>query len=99
MSKIKQFFSWLLRGLRETAANAPKYDWQRMAKQDKSKYAPDLIPASHIMEVVKFSRETGEYVGMRLMSHGDFKIMVRQSGFRYQEYQKGVSQYHLKDKL
>ena len=69
-----------------------------MAKQDKSKYAPDLIPASHIMEVVKYNRQTGEYVGMKLMNHGDFKNMVKQKGYRYQEYQKGYSQFHLKDK-
>ena len=67
-----------------------------MAKQN---YTPDLIPASHIMEVVKFSKETGEYVGMKLMPHGDFKNMVKQKLFRYQEFQKGFSQYHLKDKL
>ena len=67
-----------------------------MAKQDKSKYAPDLIPASAIMEVVKYNKMTGEFVGMKLMNHGDFKSMVRQKGFRYQEFQKGVSQYHLK---
>jgi len=69
-----------------------------MAKQDKSKYAPDLIPASHIMEVVKFKKDSGQYVGMKLMSHNDFKSMEKQSGYRYQEYQKGFSQY-LKDKL
>lgn len=69
-----------------------------MAKQDKSKYAPDLIPASHIMEVVKYNKKTGEFVGMKLMSHGDFKNMVKQADSRYQEFQKGYSQYHLKDK-
>jgi hypothetical protein len=67
-----------------------------MAKQN---YTPDLIPASTIMEVVKFKRDTGEYVGMKLMQHSEFKNMVKQSGFRYQEFQKGFSQYHLKDKL
>ena len=70
-----------------------------MAKQDKSKYIPDLIPASAIMEVVKYNQKTGEYVGMKLMPHGDFKNMVKQSGYRYQEFQKGVSQFHLKSKL
>lgn len=69
-----------------------------MAKQDKSKYAPDLIPASHITEVVKYNKKTGEFIGMKLMSHGDFKNMVKQSDSRYQEFQKGFSQYHLKDK-
>lgn len=64
-----------------------------MAKQDKSKYLPDLIPASTIMEVVKYRLDTGEYVGMKLMSHGDFKNMEKQAGFRYQEFQKGYSQY------
>lgn len=69
-----------------------------MAKQDKSKYAPDLIPASHIMEVVKYNKKTGEYIGTKEMSHGDFKNMVKQKGFRYQEFAKNFSQYHLKDK-
>jgi len=68
-----------------------------MAKQDKSKYAPDLIPASHIMEVVKYNSKTGEFVGMKLMTHGDFKNMAKQKGFRYQEFQKNFSKY--KDKL
>lgn len=67
-----------------------------MAKQDKSKYAPDLIPASVMMEVVKYKARSGEFVGMKVMNHGDFKSMVKQKGFRYQEFQKGVSQYHLK---
>ena len=69
-----------------------------MAKQDKSKYAPDLIPASHIMEVVKYNRKTGEFVGMKKMAHSDFKNMVKQSDSRYQEYQLGFSQFHLNDK-
>lgn len=65
-----------------------------MAKQN---YTPDLIPANAIMEVVKYSKKTGEFIGMKLMSHGDFKNMVKQKGFRYQEFQKNFSQY--KDKL
>jgi hypothetical protein len=67
-----------------------------MAKQDKSKYLPDLIPASAIMDVVKYDIKTGGYVGMKTMSHGDFKSMEKQKGFRYQEFQKGYAQYHLK---
>ena len=70
-----------------------------MAKQDAKKYAPDLIPAGTIMEVVKYNSKNGEFVGMKLMSHGDFKNMVKQKGFRYQEFAKGFSMYHLKDKL
>jgi len=70
-----------------------------MAKQDIKKYIPDLIPASHIMEVVKYNKKTGEYIGTKEMSHGDFKNMVKQKGYRYQEFQKGASQYHLKEKL
>jgi len=66
-----------------------------MAKQN---YTPDLIPASAIMEVVKYNIRTGEFIGMKLMSHGDFKNMVKQKGYRYQEFQKGASQYHLKEK-
>lgn len=64
-----------------------------MAKQN---YTPDLIPANTIMEVVKYNQKTGEFVGMKLMSHGDFKSMVKQKGFRYQEFQKGASQFNLK---
>ena len=63
-----------------------------MAKQN---YTPDLIPASHIMEVVKYNKKTGEFIGMKLMSHGDFKNMVKQKGFRYQEFQKGFAQYKI----
>jgi len=48
------------------------------------------------MEVVKFNSKTGEFIGLKLMSHGDFKNMVRQKGFRYQEYQKGFSQFNIK---
>jgi len=77
------------------------YQWAAykalMAKQDTKKYAPDLIPASHIMEVVKYNQKTGEYIGTKIMSHGDFKNMEKQKGFRYQEFQKNFSQY--KDKL
>lgn len=69
-----------------------------MAKQDKSKYAPDLIPASAIMEVVKYDQKTGEYIGTKEMSHGDFKNMVKQKGYRYQEFLRGFSQYHLNNK-
>jgi len=67
-----------------------------MAKQDTKKYIPDLLPAGTIVEVVKYNIRTGEFIGMKLMSHGDFKNMVKQKGFRYQEFQKNFSQY--KDK-
>lgn len=70
-----------------------------MVKQDTKKYIPDLLPAGTIVEVVKYNKKTGEFIGMKLMSHGDFKNMVKQKGFRYQEFQKGVSQFHLKSKL
>ena len=69
-----------------------------MAKQDTKKYIPDLLPAGTIMEVVKYNQKTGEYIGTKTMSHGDFKNMVKQKGFRYQEFAKGFSQYHLKGK-
>jgi hypothetical protein len=64
-----------------------------MATPDKKKYLPDLISPSAIIEVVKFNSRTGEFVGLKLMSHGDFKKMDRQKGFRYQEFQKGFSSY------
>lgn len=65
-----------------------------MATPDKKKYLPDLISPSAIMEVVKFNSKTGEFVGLKLMTHGDFKKMERQKGFRYQEYMKGFSQFN-----
>lgn len=65
-----------------------------MAKQDTKKYLPDLIPINAIMEVVKFNSKTGEFIGLKLMSHGDFKNMVKQKGFRYQEFQRGYSQFN-----
>jgi hypothetical protein len=67
-----------------------------MAKQDTKKYLPDLIPPTTMMDVVKFNSRTGEFVGLKLMSHGDFKKMDRQKGFRYQEFQKGFSQFKKK---
>jgi len=66
-----------------------------MAKQDTKKYIPDLLPLGTIVEVVKYNIKTNEFIGMKLMSHGDFKNMVKQKGFRYQEFQKGFSQYKL----
>ena len=66
-----------------------------MDKQ-KPTFTTDLIPNNEIMEVCKFERQSGKFVGMKLMSHGDFKVMKWQSGFRYQEYQKGYS--HFKNK-
>jgi len=62
-----------------------------MANPNKKKYLPDLIPNTTMMDVVKYKMRTGEFVGMKLMTHGDFKNMVKQKGFRYQEFQKGFS--------
>lgn len=67
-----------------------------MAKQNAKKYTPDLIPPTALMDVVKFNSRTGEFVGMKVMPHGEFKSMVKQKGFRYQEYQKGFSSFNLK---
>ena len=64
-----------------------------MAGPDKKKYIPDLLPAGTIVEVVKYNQKTGEYIGTKEMSHGDFKNMAKQKGFRYQEFQKGFSKY------
>lgn len=65
-----------------------------MAKQQAvKKYVPDLLPPGTMVEVVKFNSKTGEFVGLKLMSHGDFKKMERQKGYRYQEYQKGFSSF------
>ena len=65
-----------------------------MAAPDKKKYIPDLLPPGTIVEVAKFDRVTGELIGLKVMSHGDFKSMVKQKGFRYQEYQKGLSSFN-----
>lgn len=70
-----------------------------MAVPDKNKYIPDLLPPGTIVEVAKFDRETGEFIGLKVMSHGDFKKMEKQKGYRYQEYQKGFSKYHLKHEV
>lgn len=64
-----------------------------MAQPDKKKYIPDLLPAGTIVEVVKYDIKTGEYVGAKLMTHGEAKKMEKQVGFRYQEFQKNFSQY------
>lgn len=70
-----------------------------MAKVDNRKFIPDLLPPGTIVEVAKFDRETGEFIGLKVMSHGDFKKMEKQKGYRYQEYQKGFSKYHLKHEV
>ena len=59
----------------------------------KPTFTTDLIPNSVIMEVCKFEQKSGKFVGMKLMSLGDFKSMEKQKGFRYQEYQKGYSMF------
>lgn len=69
-----------------------------MAKQDKSKYAPDLIPASAEVEVVKINILNMEFVGMKIMEYSEYKNMNKQKGFIYRCFQKGYSQFHLKDK-
>ena len=61
-----------------------------MAKQT---FTPDLIQDNVIMEVCKFEQKTGQFVGMKEMTHGAFKAMEKQKGFRYQEYEKGYSQF------
>ena len=65
-----------------------------MAAPDKKKYIPDLLPPGTIVEVAKFDRETGEFIGLKVMSHGDFKSKKKKKGFRYQEYQKGLSSFN-----
>ena len=59
----------------------------------KPTFTSDFIIDSEIMEVCKFEQASGKFVGMKLMSHGDFKSMKKQKYFRYQEYQKGYSQF------
>lgn len=62
----------------------------------KPTFTTDLIPNNTIMEVCKFEKKTGKFVGMKIMSHGDFKNMEKQLGFRYQEFQKRYSQFKIK---
>jgi hypothetical protein len=51
-----------------------------------------------MMDVVKYKMRTGEFVGMKVMSHAEFKSMEKQPSFRYQEFQKDlVSTKKLKD--
>jgi len=57
------------------------------------KHITDFIQPDSIMEVVKYRIRSGEFVGMRIMTHSNFKNMEKQKGFRYQEFQKGFSQY------
>jgi len=64
-----------------------------MANPDKKKYFPDLIPPGTMMDVVKYKSRSGEFVGMKVMSHGDFKKLEKQRGYRYQEFQLGFSKY------
>lgn len=65
-----------------------------MAKQDNRKYVPDLLPPGTIVEVIR--RDAEGNVVMKEMTHGDFKKMEKQKGFRYQEFQKGFSQFNVK---
>lgn len=67
-----------------------------MAQVDKKKFLPDLLPAGTIVEVVKYNRKNGEFVGLKLMTHGEAKRMEKQKGFRYQEFMKGFSQFNKK---
>jgi hypothetical protein len=69
-----------------------------MAKQESKKYIPDLLPPGTMVEVAKFDRVNGEFVGLKAMSHGDFKKMEKQKGFRYQEYQKNFSSFKIEKK-
>jgi hypothetical protein len=64
-----------------------------MAKQNINN---DLILNNEIMEVCKFERQSGEFVGMKLMKYEEWKKMKKQSGFVYRAFQKNFSQFHLK---
>lgn len=67
-----------------------------MAKGNNQKFLPDLLPDGTIVEVAKYNKKNGEFVGLKLMTHGEAKKMEKQSGYRYQEFQKGFSQFKLK---
>ena len=62
-----------------------------MAKASQN-YNPDLLPSNTVVEVVKLDKK-GEFVGMKLMSFGDWKQMARQPGFDYRAFQKGFSKF------
>ena len=64
------------------------------SKENKKRYIPDFLPTNTIVEVVKYKLLTGEFVGIKVMTHGEFKLMEKQKGFRYQEFQKGYSQFN-----
>ena len=61
----------------------------------KPTFTIDLLPNDTIVEVCKFENNTRKFIGLKVMTHGEFKNMEKQKGFFYQEYQKGYSQYKL----
>lgn len=56
------------------------------------KFSPDLLADTTTVEVVKLDKN-GEFVGMKLMSFGQWKSMEKQSGYIYRAYQKGFSKF------
>ena len=58
-------------------------------KEAKKRVLPDLLPDSTVVEVIR--RGSDGSVVKKIMKHGDFKVMVRQSGYHYQEFQLGFS--------
>lgn len=66
------------------------------SKEDRKRFLPDLLPANTIVEIIKISPDgTAE---KREMLYSEWKIMKKQPNFTYRAYQKGVSQFKLKEK-
>lgn len=56
------------------------------------KFSPDLLPAATMVEVVKLDSK-GEFIGIKDMKYGDWKVMKKQAGFIYRAFQKGFSKF------
>ena len=61
----------------------------------KPTFTIDLLPNDTIVDVCEFDSYTRKFIGLKIMTHGEFKNMEKQKGFFYQEYQKGYSQFKL----
>ena len=65
------------------------------SKEEKKRYIPDLLASNVLVEVIKIWPDgTAE---KREMLYGDWKSMKKQPNFTYRCYQKGVSQFLLKN--
>lgn len=63
-----------------------------MVKKGNPNFTTDLLPVATMVEVVKLDRK-GEFIGIKDMRYGEWKVMKRQSGFIYRAFQKGFSKF------